>query len=141
MTIELVPLATTRIQLEPAIILEGTPRGTRRIVELSGITIEGERLRANQKGAAAADWLLVGPDGTGMLDVRYCAETYDGALVYVCYAGRLDASGGLGAAPIYATPVFETGDARYAWLNKVQAVAKGTIDRSRVLTYEMYELH
>jgi hypothetical protein len=140
MTIELVPRGTARIRLQTPIVLEGTPRGTRRIVELSGITIDGERLDAHQKGSAAADWLLVSPDGTGMLDVRYCAETHDGALVYVSYAGRLDVSGGLGAAPIYATPVFETGDARYTWLNKIQAVAKGTIDPSRALTYEMYEL-
>lgn len=140
MAIELVPLGTARMQLQAPIVLEGTPSGTRRIVELTDITLEGGRLRAKQKGAAAADWLLVGPDGTGTLDVRYCVETHDGALVYVSYAGRLDVSGGIGAAPVYATPLFETGDARYAWLNKIQAVAKGTIDQSRVLTYEMYEL-
>lgn len=140
MTIELVPLATVRMQLQPSIILEGVPRGTRRIVELTGITIEGERLVANQKGSAAADWLLLGPDGTQMLDVRYCVQTHDGALVYVSYTGRTDATLGPGTAPIYAAPQFETGDARYAWLNKVQAVAKGTIDPTRALTYEMYEL-
>jgi hypothetical protein len=36
--------------------------------------------------------------------------------------------------------LFETGDARYAWLNKIQAVAKGTVDQSMVLTYEVYEM-
>lgn len=97
-------------------------------------------MRAHQKGSAAADWLLVGEDGTTTLDVRYCVETHDGALVYVSYSGRRDVSSGLPTAPIYATPVFETGDRRYSWLNKIQAVAKGIIDRPRVLTYEMYEL-
>lgn len=63
-----------------------------------------------------------------MLDVRYCVETDDGALVYVSYSGRVDLSGGTGAAPIYATPLFETGDPRYKWLNTIQAVAKGLAD-------------
>ncbi len=102
--------------------------------------MEGERLSAKQLGAAAADWLLVDSAGTGALDVRYCAETTDGALVYASYAGRVDLSAGLFAATVYATPLFETGDTRYAWLNKLQAVAKGTVDQSMVLTYEVYEL-
>lgn len=140
MAIDLVPLGTARIQLQPFITLEGTPRGTRHIVEFTDITIEGERLSAKQRGAAAADWLLVDSAGTGALDVRYCAETADGALVYASYAGRVDLSVGLFAATVYATPLFETGDTRYSWLNKLQAVAKGTIDESLVLTYEVYEL-
>ena len=58
--------------------------------------------------------------------------------MYVTYQGRIDVSGGLGAAPLYTSPLFETGDERYAWLNKIQAVAKGTLDGLR-LTYEIYE--
>jgi hypothetical protein len=46
-----------------------------------------------------------------------------------------DVSQGLGPAPLYSAPtapLFETGDKRYPWLNKVQAVAKGTlVDRTR----------
>ncbi len=34
---------------------------------------------------------------------------------------------------------FETGDARYAWLNKIQSVAKGRLDGSN-LVYEIYEV-
>ena len=140
MALELVPLGTARIQLKPPIALEGTPRGTRWIVELEDTVFEGDRLQAKQKGAAAADWVIVGPDGCGMLDVRYCVETRDGALIYVQYAGRVDVANGVGSAPAYAAPTFETGDPRYAWLNKVQAVAKGTIGEDLVLTYEVYEL-
>jgi len=40
---------------------------------------------------------------------------------------------------IYTAPRFEAGDPSYAWLNKLQAVAKGTLDGS-FLTYEVYEL-
>lgn len=140
MTLELIPLGTARIQLKAPIAIEGTPRGTRMIVELEDTVFDGDRLQAKQKGAAAADWLLVGPDGCGMLDVRYCVETHDGALIYLQYAGRVDVANGVGSAPVYSTPTFETGDSRYAWLNKVQAVAKGTISEDLVLTYEVYEL-
>ncbi len=41
MAIDLVPLGTARIQLQPFITLEGTPRGTLHIVELTDITIGG----------------------------------------------------------------------------------------------------
>ena len=44
-----------------------------------------------------------------------------------------------GSAPIYAAPLYETGDERYAWLNRIQAVAKGALD-GQSLTYEIYEL-
>jgi hypothetical protein len=71
--------------------------------------------------------------------VRGTLETDDGALVYSFYQGRLDLSQPLREAHIYAAPLYETGDERYAWLNKVQAVAKGTTD-GQTLNYEIYEL-
>jgi len=42
-------------------------------------------------------------------------------------------------APIYTAPRFDTGDERYARLNKIQAVAKGRLDGT-TLRYEVYEL-
>ena len=41
--------------------------------------------------------------------------------------------------PIYAAPLFDTGDERYTWLNRIQAVSKGMVD-GLTLTYEIYEL-
>lgn len=40
-----------------------------------------------------------------------------------------------------AAPLYDTADPRYAWLNKIQAVAKGVVtpDLSR-LDYEIFEL-
>jgi hypothetical protein len=138
-TIELVPLCTATINLREPFMLPNTPSGTRLIVEVASATFEGERIRGKQKGMAAADWLTVGPDGTGTLDVRATLETDDGALIYSFYRGRLDASQPVGSAPIYAAPLYETGDERYAWLNKIQAVAKGKTD-GQILEYEIYEL-
>ncbi len=40
---------------------------------------------------------------------------------------------------LYTTPVFETGDERYRWLNGIQAVAKG-VRVDKILTYEIYKI-
>jgi len=138
MSLELVPLCTIVVDLAEPMILPNTPAGTRVIVEVSDARVDGERLRGRVKGSAAADWLTIGPDSTGTLDVRATVETDDGALVFVSYQGRRDFSQGMDA-PIYTAPRFETGDERYAWLNKIQAAAKGQLDGT-TLTYEVYEL-
>ena len=139
MSLTLVPLATMVAELRPPRCLPNTPAGTRMIYEVaSGY----HQWRAAQRQAAsadaAADWLLVGPDGTGTLDVRSLVETDDGALVFLQYHGRVDLADGADA-PLYATPRFETGDPRYGWLNKLQAVGKGILSGT-TLTYELYEL-
>ncbi len=138
MTIELVPLCTVQATLAAPLVLPNTPSGTRVIVGVTEAVVDGERLRGRLKGAAAADWLVLAADGTATLDVRLTVETDDGALVFVQYRGRSDMSQGP-TAPLYTAPLFETGDERYAWLNRIQAVAKGRNDGS-TLTYEMYEL-
>jgi len=136
-TMSLVPLATMTAELRRPFVLAGTPVGERRIFEVSSGSIEGDRIRAKLKGTAAADWLVVGPDGTGTIDVRALAETDDGALVFIQYQGRVDASTASG--PVYIAPTFETGDDRYRWLNRVQAVGKGTLDGT-TLTYELCDV-
>jgi hypothetical protein len=138
MSIELIPLCTATVTLAEPITLAGTPVGTRMILEVLDARTEGERFTSRIKGSANADWLLVGADGTGSLDVRATVETDDGALVFIQYTGRTDLSGGPGA-PVFVTPRFETGDVRYAWLNRIQAVGKGNLEGSR-LTYDWYEL-
>ena len=140
--VELVRLGRISAKLAPPITVGATPTGTRLVIEVSDAKFEGDRLNAHQKGAAAADWLTVSPDGqVGTLDVRCTMETDDGAIVFFHYSGRSDFSKGPGTAPIYTAPQCDTGDERYAWLNKVQAVAKGRIapDMSWI-EYEVYEL-
>lgn len=139
MAIELIPLTVATITLREPIVLPETPSGTRIIVEVEAAKFEGERFSGQLKGIAAADWLTVGPDMTGTLDVRATIETHDGALVFNHYRGRLDMSMPPGESPVYAAPLYETGDARYAWLNKIQAIAKGKLD-GQTLTYDIYEV-
>ena len=68
--LELVPLCEAVIEVSEAIVLENTPTGTLMVGEIADSRWEGERLRARQRGRAAADWLLVAPDGTASIDVR-----------------------------------------------------------------------
>jgi Protein of unknown function (DUF3237) len=136
----LVEMGTLVADLGPRHILEGAPFGTRVIVDVTDMRIEGERLRARMKGTAAADWGSRAADGTVQLDVRATLETHDGALIFIQYNGRVDFSDPKKPGPVYTTPRFETGNPRYAWLNKVQAVMKGRSDGATRIAYRMYEL-
>ena len=141
MGIDLIPLTTGRITFkEPPILLEGTPAGTRAVIEMIDIVYEGDRLSGRLVGPPAIDWLLLSADGVvGAIDVRFVIQTHDDALIHVSYRGRSDHSQGHGALPLYTAPLFETGDPRYAWLNTVQAIGKGIVT-GNVIDYEIYEV-
>lgn len=132
---ELIPLCRADLTLGPPAIVGDGPSGTRIVVEVTGMTLTGERLNGKLKGVAADSVTVVGETAT--IDVRATIETDDGALVYIQYLGRSDVSAGFGAAPIYVAPTFETSDERYRWLNHLQAVGKGDLAE---LSYEWYEL-
>ena len=119
-------------------LIRGTPAGDRVIIEFSAIRWTGERLNAVQRGAAA-DWLSVGPEGTAVLDIRFCLETAEGALIYVQGGGRTNSATFAQGSPIYFAPTFETNHPLYAWLNQVQAVAKG-VAQSGGVVFEVAEV-
>jgi hypothetical protein len=133
--LELVPLGRATVALKEPVILSGVPAGTVVVAELEDVRVEGERLSARAKGQANADWLRIGTDGTAVLDVRVLLETDDGALIFVEYSGRMD----FAEQTAYATPSFQTGDERYQWLNRIQAVGKGKTDGT-TLVYDLFEL-
>ncbi len=142
MSIELIPLCTATVTPILAADLGITPAGRRLMVTIREAVCVGERLNAHLKAdVSAGDWMIVGPDGTALIDIRLTFETDDGALIYVEYQGRRDFSQvyqGIDA-PVYIAPRFETSDERYAWLNKIQAVGKGVVEGdSRI--YEIYEV-
>jgi hypothetical protein len=139
--IEAIELAEMRLVASETLRLDGTPSGTRIIVEFGEIEWTGPRITARRKGVAAADWLTIGPDQTGCLDVRFTLETSDGALVYVHGIGRNHAAEFMTGAANYFSFVFETGDARYAWLNRICAIAKGRLQADgRTIAFRVYEL-
>jgi len=142
MALELIPLCTATVTPVVAADLGVTPAGRRLMVTIREMVCVGERIRAHLKaGVSAGDWMIIGPDGTALIDIRITLETDDGALIYVKYQGRRDFSQVFDGidAPVYIAPHFETSDERYSWLNKIQAVGKGLVDGdSRV--YEIYEV-
>ena len=93
MAIELVPLCTMRIQAKPPVEVGVGPAGTRMVFEEAGVEVRGDRLRGQLEGSAG-DCVLVGPEGTGTVDVRVTLRTDDGAAIFVQYQGRVDLSGG-----------------------------------------------
>lgn len=139
MSLELVPFAVYTAKLNKPDLVASTPKGQRVVVGVKESRWEGERFAASQRGDTAGDWLITGPDGTAMVDVRMTLRTDDGAFVYVEYGGRADWSDGPGSRPAYIAPQFETGDERYLWLNKIQFVGKGELAGDQV-RYEIFEL-
>lgn len=143
---------TYQVPLKPGAEIGSGPFGQRMFVEATGGTVEGKRLRGRFFGGGG-DWLLIGPDGFGRLDVRAQIETDDGAKIYVSYVtGLLEMTPGIQAALggdagtdygdqyFRTNPRFETGDPRYAWLNQSLFVAEGRVLKGLIVEYKVYRL-
>ena len=137
-TATLNPMGVITVQLGDMIETGVGPKGARIIVDVPSVKVESDRLNATLATNDAADWLTLSEEGTlGVLDVRLTLRTDDGAIIYVEYGGRLDLTTGL----IAAAPTFQTGDDRYKWLNRVQAVSAGQVNlETGVLIYNIYEV-
>ncbi len=147
---QLRPLLKAEIALAPPQELGDTPQGRRRIIGITGGRFSGERL-SGRVLPGGADWQLVRADGVADLDARYTLETGDGALIYVRNRGyrhgpaevlaRLARAEDVDPALYYmrTTPSFETGDARYAWLNRIVCVATGA-RRPAAVELEVFEI-
>lgn len=139
MGLEMVPLGTLKITMGKRAFMPGSPAGTRLVIDFAEISLDGERVKASKAPLPAGDWLVIGPDNVATLDIRFSLQTADGANILVHGLGRTDSAKFNSGAPCYFTPLFETDDSRYAWLNKLQAVAKGKADGDAV-SFEVYEL-
>jgi len=126
-------LGTLKVETGTRTVVENGPQGTRTIVQMVGGRFEGPRLKGTVV-IPAGDWITNRPDGSYRLDVRFTLRTDDGALILVTYngIGQTTSAG----ASLRATPLFETGDARYSWLTRLQAVAIG----ERVGTAVSYDI-
>ncbi|MBI4514639.1 MAG: DUF3237 domain-containing protein [Deltaproteobacteria bacterium] len=135
---------------EPVMVGPG-PYGTRAFYEVIGGRLEGEGLKGNVL-TGGGDWLLIGPDGWGRLDVRAQFITDDGAAIYLSYYGVLEMNEQVqqaiaaGHATDYGdlyfrtNPRFETGDPRYAWLNHTVFVAEGRVLPGPTVEYRVYRV-
>jgi hypothetical protein len=130
--------------------LGDTPQGRRRIIGITGGRFSGERV-SGRVLPGGADWQVIRADGVADLDARYTLETNDGALIYVRNRGyrhgpdevlkRLSSGQEVDPSLYYmrTTPRFETGDARYAWLNRIVCVATGA-RRPAAVELEVFEI-
>jgi hypothetical protein len=125
-----------RIDVKPPLDLGTGPTGHRLIAELVRGRAEGPRFKADLL-TGGADWILLGPDGIGRIDVRSQLQTDDGAFVYMQYRGLIEMNEAVHAALTsgrecayedqYCRVVvgFETGDHRYRWLQERIFLAQG----------------
>ena len=141
------PLAVLTAFLDPPQKLGGTPRGDRKIVPVTGGTIEG---RINGRVLPfGGDWALTRPDGVLELDVRLTVETEEGALIHVTSSGVRHGSAedlaalarGEAVPPerLYfrILPRFETSHPDWSWLNRILCIGMG----ERLSAGPRYHLH
>jgi hypothetical protein len=107
------------------------------VVAVSGGTFEGPRLKGTVIGPAG-DWIVQRDDGSRLLDVRALLQTDDGQRVYVMWRGIAYTPPG-GTLHARILPMFETGAAKYAWLNNVVAVGLYRPTAGKIL-YRVYEI-
>lgn len=129
-------LADLDVDLGAPMELGAGPRGRRRIIPIVGGTVSGERLSGEILNLGA-DWQTILADGTSELDTRYVLRTHDGATIDIRNFGFrhgpkdvVDAlmRGEAVDPSLYymrTQPRFETGDARYAWLNRIICIGTG----------------
>ena len=137
------------VNLQPAQVIP-TPVGTRLTFITTGGVIEGPKLRGELL-PGGGDWLTVGADGSGRVDVRATLRTPDGALIHYESRGiikipadgaqRLAAGEVLPFADTYVrtTPKFETSDERYAWLSEMVAVGYNILSPNHI-DYRIYHV-
>ncbi|GAA3549416.1 DUF3237 domain-containing protein [Nonomuraea rosea] len=144
------PLATFHVDLDPILDLGDSHWGRRRVINIVGGTFDGPRL----SGAVlpgGADWQIVHADGTISVDTRYTLRTHDDAHLYISTSGvrhgtpevlaRLAQGEAVDPSEYYFRLFcrFETGDERYLWLNRTLAVASAARTAAAV-RYDAYTL-
>jgi hypothetical protein len=137
------------VNLQPAQPIP-TPVGTRMTFITTGGVIDGPKLRGELL-PGGGDWLIVGSDGTGRVDVRATLRTHDGALIHYESRGiiKVPADGVQRLAEgevlpfeetyVRTTPKFETSDERYAWLSEVVAVGYNILSPNHI-DYRIYHV-
>ena len=120
--------------------------GRRLIAVVTGGDFEGEGLNGRVL-PGGGDWALIDDERDVLrLDARVTWETDDGAKIFVSYRGILKplsllrrSNADRSALYFRTMPVFETGDARYLWLNDIVCAAIGSVEPNAV-RYQLYAI-
>jgi hypothetical protein len=137
------------VYLEPVQPIS-TPVGARMTFIVNGGVIDGPKLQGEIL-PGGGDWLLVGSDGVGRVDVRATLRTADGALIHYETRGiiKIPADGLERLATgevlpfeetyVRTTPMFETADERYAWLCGIVALGYNILSPNHI-DYRIYRV-
>jgi hypothetical protein len=133
--VELVHEFTLRVARGETFAVGAGPSGRRNVAAIGSGTVTGERINGMLVGPGA-DWAVLGGDRFFAIDVRAQIRTDDGAVLLLTYTGSLElnaqvqaALGGADTGPddhyyrIHAR--LESGDERYAWVNRTLFVGQG----------------
>lgn len=132
------------VSIDPIREMGAGRAGHRRIIPIIGGTATGPRLNGKIMNLGA-DWQTIWENGVAELDARYAIETDDGALVEVQNYGYrhgpkevLEAIGrgeDVDPATYYMRTQarLESGDPRYAWVNKTLFIGNGARKADQVV--------
>jgi hypothetical protein len=144
------PIFRIYAELADILPLGHTPYGERRIINILGGRVEGQRLNGRLL-SGGADWQIIRTDGVADLRARYTIETEAGARILVSSDGvrhgppeviaRLARGEAVEPHLYYFRTAmrFETGDPGVAWLNKIIALGRG-IREPRVVRLDVFEV-
>jgi uncharacterized protein DUF3237 len=128
-----------------------SPWGARQYWQVSEATLDGPGIKAGL-AATGVDWMGVTDDGFWRPDVRAQFLTDDGAVVLMHYTGLVEQTARFAAAAQSDEPTgwadqymrlsirFETGAARYAWLNTSLFIAVGRLLGTGHIEYQVYRV-
>jgi hypothetical protein len=142
--------ADIRVLLGAPVVVGETHEGLRRVIPITGGSIQGPGLSGSVL-AAGADYQVIRPDGYTTLDARYVVRLDDGALVYVVNTGvrfgppavmvRIANGEIVDPKDVYfrTTPRFETASAKYRWLTRPLFLASAARypDHVEITVYEV----
>ncbi len=123
--------------LDKPVPINGAPQGSRLIIGVPGGTFEGPKLKGTLVGGPGSEWATAREDGSMKADVKLLLQTDDGAHILMQYQGIVNRDGD--ETKVRTAPLFETGDSRYTWLNRVQAVGLGSLTKTGIV-YDVYEV-
>ena len=117
--------------------LGDTPYGSRRIFRFDTGSFEGPKLKGMVLPGGGG-WSLMRRDDVLEFETRLTLETDDKAQIYMSWKGlrhgpkevidRLNRGESVDPGAYYfrATPYFETGSEKYAWMNRICSIATGS---------------
>lgn len=144
------PIFQIRADLAAITDLGRTPYGQRRIIDILGGTVKGERLNGRVL-PGGADWQIIRNDGAADIQARYTIQTETGARILVSSNGlrygppdvleRLTRGEDVDPSLYYFRTVmrFETSDSSVDWLNRILALARGQRE-ARAVLLDVYEI-